>query len=115
MNFFDKIVNAISNGKSVDRLVQNSQVLTDVAQTFFNGNPEYFGEKLFEFTTRFGFSSDDIKNLSIAALLTRMIAQAEDGGEKQELQNLLNLANQTGLSSSIVSSLKLARPTAAKS
>lgn len=114
-NFFDKIVNSISNGKSVDRMVQNSQVLTDVAHTFFNGNPEYFEEKLFEFTTRFGLNSDDIKNLSIAALLTRMIAQAEDGGEKQELQNLLNLANQTGLSSSIVSSLKLAGPTAAKS
>ena len=96
-------------------MVQNSQVLTDVAQTFFNGNPAYFEEKLFEFTTRFGLNSDDIKNLSIAALLTRMIAQAQDGGEKQELQHLLNLANQTGLSSSIVSSLKLAGPATAKS
>ena len=109
-NFFDKIVNSISNGKAVDRMVQNSQVLTDVSQTFFNGNPEYFEQKLFEFTTRFGLNSEDIKNLSIAAVLTRMISQAHDNGEKQELEQLLDLANKTGLSSSIMSSLKLAAP-----
>ena len=89
-NFFDKIVNSISNGKSVDRMVHNSQVLTDVAHTFFNGNPEYFEEKLFEFTTRFGLKSDDIKNLSIAALLARMISQADDGEENLDRPSLVS-------------------------
>ena len=109
-NFFDKIVNSVSNGKAVDRLVHNSQVLSDVSQTFFNGNPEYFEEKLFEFTTRFGLNTEDIKNLSIAALLTRMISQASDSGDKQQLQQLLDMADKMGLSSSVVSSLKLAAP-----
>ena len=44
--FFDKIVDSIKGGKAVDRFVHNSEVLTDVKNTFFNGNPEYFQQKL---------------------------------------------------------------------
>ena len=44
--FFDKIVESVKGGKAVDRFVHNSEVLTDVKNTFFNGNPEYFSQKL---------------------------------------------------------------------
>ena len=40
--FFDRITNAITTGKVVDRTVGNSQVLDDVKETFFNGDPDYF-------------------------------------------------------------------------
>ena len=110
-NFFDKIVNSVANGKSVDRLVQNSDVLTDVKDTFFNGDAGYFESKLSEFTSRFGMNTEDVKNLSIAALITRMISMAEDEGSKAELQRLLELAQQSGMSKAVVSNLKLAAPT----
>ena len=40
--FFDSIVNSITAGKQVDRIVDNSEVLTDVKETFFNGDPAQF-------------------------------------------------------------------------
>ena len=40
--FFDRITRAITTGKVVDRTIGNSQVLGDVKDTFFNGDPEYF-------------------------------------------------------------------------
>ena len=35
--FFDKITHAITQGKSIDRLVDNSETLTTVRDTFFHG------------------------------------------------------------------------------
>lgn len=109
-DFFQKIVGAIGNGKAVDRMVGNSDVLSDIKSTFFNGDPDFFEDKLREFVSRFGMGSEDVKNLSIAALLTRMISQADDEGSKTELRQLLKLANQTGMSNTIVSSLQLESP-----
>ena len=106
-NFFDKIVSSISNGKSVDRMVHSSSVLTDVTQTFFNGNPEYFQGRVQELVEKFGVTSEDLKNLSIAALISQMMSKATDEGSKAELTQLLNMAHQAGLSSSKLDSLKL--------
>jgi len=44
--FFDRITNAITTGKTVDRTVDNSRVLGDVKETFFNGDPDYFKGQL---------------------------------------------------------------------
>ncbi|MDB6080476.1 MAG: uncharacterized protein JWO82_4223, partial [Akkermansiaceae bacterium] len=46
--FFEQIAGSISRGKAVDRMVSNSEVLTDVKETFFNGDPEYFKAQLRE-------------------------------------------------------------------
>ena len=51
--FFDKIVDSIKGGKAVDRFVNNSGVLTDVKNTFFNGNPDYFRDRLENFISMF--------------------------------------------------------------
>jgi hypothetical protein len=37
-DFFEKIVRAVGNGKSVDRMVNNSETLSDIKNTFFNGD-----------------------------------------------------------------------------
>ncbi len=94
--FFDRITNAITNGKAVDRLVNNSRVLEDVKDTFFNGDPEYFRAKIKDWTSQFGIASEDIKNLSVAALLGKMIPLA-DGNTRNELIGLLGAAEKFGL------------------
>ena len=105
--FFDKIVDSIKGGKSVDRFVNNSGVLTDVKNSFFNGNPEYFREKLQDMVTQFDLSTDDLKDLSIAALIARMLGLTNSDGLRHELQRLLGMAADAGISGDRVSSLKL--------
>lgn len=114
INFFDRIVNSITYGKSLDRLVNNSRVLGDVKETFFNGDSEYFRTQLQKFIGEFGLDSKDIKNLSVAALIGRMIMLADDGGIKRQLEQLLEMARQAGLSDAMATSLNVGSKPAGK-
>ncbi|MCP5541042.1 MAG: flotillin family protein [Akkermansiaceae bacterium] len=96
--FFDRITNAITQGKAVDRLVENSETLSDIRDTFFNGDPDYFKSQIAAWVDRFGVSSEDLKNLSIAALLTRMMGDAgSDDGTRTKLSALLGAAERFGI------------------
>ena len=95
--FFDKIVNSIANGKSVDRMTDNSKVLTDIKDTFFNGDPDYFRTQFAKWIKQFGVSSEDVRNLSIAAVLGKMITKAEGGEMKSTLERALQVAEDAGL------------------
>lgn len=95
--FFDKIVSSITQGKAVDRAVQNSRVLSDVKETFFNGDPEYFQSQFQAWVKQFGLTSKDLKNTSLSALLLRMIAETTDGTVKSAMRRALQLANDKGL------------------
>jgi len=103
--FFDKITQAITSGKAVDRWVNNSKALTDVKNTFFNGDPEYFKARMEHFTDQFGIGSEDVKNLSIAALLNKMKNMAEDAGDANEFQILAGLAKQLGFTDKTLSQI----------
>ncbi len=105
--FFDKIIDSIKGGKSVDRFVNNSGVLTDVKNSFFNGNPDYFRDKIDELVTQFNLSTDDVKDLSIAALIARMLGLTKNEGMRYELQRLLGIAADAGISGDRASSLGL--------
>ncbi|MDF1753851.1 MAG: hypothetical protein P1U89_13805 [Verrucomicrobiales bacterium] len=95
--FFDKITSAITSGKAVDRLVDNSRTLTDVKETFFNGDGTYFESQVREWVDRFGVSSEDLKNLTLSALLTRLMTEA-DGDTKSNMSSVLNAAKRFGVS-----------------
>ncbi len=95
--FFDRITGAITQGKAVDRMIDNSEALTDVKNTFFNGDPEYFKSQLSEWIDDFGVSSDDLKNLSVAALLTRLGSEAEDASLQERISGLLGAARKFGI------------------
>lgn len=104
--FFDKIVESVKGGKAVDRFVHNSEVLTDVKNTFFNGNPEYFSDKLESLIQQFNLSTDDVKDLSIAALIGRMLSLTSSDETRSELQRLLGMAKEAGLSGKRMKALK---------
>jgi len=105
--FFDKIVDSIKAGKSVDRIVGNSEVLTDVKNTFFNGDNEYFTAQLRQFTGQFGVSFEDVKDLSVAALVGRLITMADSEDDKSRLEDLLRVFRGAGVASKKVASLGL--------
>ena len=77
-DFFDRVVSSVSQGKVVDRLVDNSQTITDVKNTFFNGDPDHLKNKLAGWIKASGLKSEDVKNLTISALLASMVSKTED-------------------------------------
>ena len=105
--FFENIVSSITAGKQVDRLVSGSEVLSDIKETFFNGDPEHFKAELQNYVEMFGVSSDDLKNLSVAALLGQMMGSTSDATVMSRLQGMLSMANRAGLSKSSASVLNL--------
>ncbi len=94
--FFDRITNAITTGKVVDRTVGNSEVLDDVKETFFNGDPDYFKSQLATWIDDFGVKTEDVKNLSISALLGNLVGTAK-GEERQKLVGMLGAAERFGV------------------
>lgn len=105
--FFDKIVDSVKGGKAVDRFVNNSEVATDVKNTFFNGNPEYFRDKVQQLVTEFNLSTDDVKDLSIAALIAKMIGMANSDQSRSQLGWLEQMAASLGMSDERVATLRL--------
>ena len=94
--FFDQIAGAISRGKSVDRMVAHSEVLHDVKETFFNGDPEYFKSQLREWAGQFGITSEDVKNLTVGAAIAQFLGTA-NGETRSKLISLLGAADRHGL------------------
>lgn len=97
-DFFEKVVRAVGTGKSVDRLVGNSHTLTDIKNTFFGGDPEKFKTQLRSWVKDYGVSSEDVKNLSVAALLTKLMAASKDSGTQSLLESAKSFAREAGLS-----------------
>ena len=96
-DFFEKVVRSVTHGKAVDRLVNNSQTLTDVKNTFFNGDPDYFKSQLRCWVKDLGMSSEDVKNLTISALLTKLMSKADDGGTKSLIRQAQKAVKEAGL------------------
>jgi len=107
--FFDKIVGSIKAGKSVDRWVNNSQVLTDIKSTFFGGEGNGdFRTNLKQFTDHFGLGFEDVKDLSVAALIGKMLVDSNDDVITTGLKKLQGTITSMGLSDKKVAALGLA-------
>lgn len=95
--FFEQITSAVKGGKAIDRFVYNSRVATDIKDTFFDGNGEYFRDKLTSLSTQLQLGSDDIRDLSIAALIAKMMGVAKTEDMRSQLTSLLGMASTAGI------------------
>ena len=98
--FFDQIIGQITKSKGIDRLVNHSDNITQVKDAIL-GSDDVKGnllDKIKEFATKYGISSEDIKNLSVANLLVDLKSKTADAGEANLFDNLANLAKGLGLS-----------------
>ncbi|CAM4170067.1 flotillin family protein [Gillisia hiemivivida] len=98
--FFDKIISQITRAKGYDRLVENSTNLQEV-KTAILGSDNLKGDlldKIKMFTDKYGISSEDVKNLSIATLLNNLRQKSDDQEEQTIFGNLLTLADGLGIS-----------------
>ncbi len=96
-DFFEKIVRAVGNGKAVDRMVQNSETLSDIKSTFFNGDAEHFKTQMRKWIADYGIKTEDVKNLTVAALLTQLMSSAGDNATKSLMRSVLSRAQEAGL------------------
>ncbi|MFN6130964.1 MAG: flotillin family protein [Planctomycetota bacterium] len=90
--FFDQISSAVKGGKAIDRLVLSSKVATDIKDTFFTGNPDHFQEQLERLLTQLHLNTGEIKDLSIAALIAKLLAGKGATGLHSQLAQLLGIA-----------------------
>jgi len=72
-------------------------VLGNVKDTFFNGDPEYFKAQAKTWIADFGIETEDLKNLSVSALLGKLVGSAT-GEKRQKLIGMLGAADRFGLS-----------------
>ncbi|GAA4505056.1 hypothetical protein GCM10023191_060270 [Actinoallomurus oryzae] len=98
--FFDKVVGAIGVGKSMDGFVEHSAVARGLTGPWLNGDRS-FPEDL---TRLLGsVSTDDVKNLTLSALLMQRIRGG--GADGAKAQELLDHAERLGVADAAVSSV----------
>jgi uncharacterized membrane protein YqiK len=98
--FFDQIIGQITKSKGIDRLVKHSENIQEVKDAIL-GSDDVKGnllEKVKDFATKYGISSEDLKNISIANLLMDLKNKSNDTDEINLFSNLSNLAKGLGLS-----------------
>jgi len=85
--FFDKMLGAIGGGKSIDAFVEKSQVAQAVGADYLSGSAS-LREDLKEILMHSNIGTEDIKNLSTAALMKKLAAS--DEGTQQRIQKMLS-------------------------
>lgn len=103
--FFDQIIGQITKAKGIDRLVQHSDNIQDVKDAIL-GSDDVKGnllDKVKEFASKYGISSEDIKNLTVANLLVDLKQRSSGTQEESLFSNLFNLAKGLGLSDKKIS------------
>ncbi len=98
--FFENIVKQISNAKGIDRLVNESDNLSQVKHALLgkDGAEGDLMERIRDIAGRLNVSTEDIKNLSIASLILKMRMQADNEKDKGFLDDLMSVARSMGLS-----------------
>ena len=108
--FFEQIIGAITRGKSVDRFVDNSELITEIKTNLLSTSEgQTFAESIKQLISRFGVTSEDLKNLSISMLLLRMFNQADDSETKGFLNQLMDIAKGLGISDSKAAELGITK------
>jgi uncharacterized membrane protein YqiK len=93
--FFDRFVNAVSLGKSIDAVVGKSQVASTLAEEYLNGNRSLPGD-VKDVLTRPAMTTENIKDVSVAALLAKL-AGASSAGDAKKIETLVEKAKELGL------------------
>ncbi|MFI9552297.1 SPFH domain-containing protein [Nonomuraea endophytica] len=98
--FFDRIVGSITAGKAVDGFVEHSAVARTLAEPYLNGSASLPADLA---AIVGGIGTEDLKNITVSALLMQMI---QSGGPEAKLTELLETARRLGVADSSVAALR---------
>ena len=93
--FFDRFVNAVAVGQSIDGVVDHSESMRAVLGEYLNGDKS-LPQDLKEVLTRPALTSDAVQNLTISALLGRLMIGADEPSRKK-LRSLVQSAKELGI------------------
>ncbi|AZQ64214.1 flotillin family protein [Flammeovirga pectinis] len=95
---YDRIIKSISMGDAVDSFFEASSVATEVKENLLDDSDgKNIIGKVKGFIDQFGISTEDIKNLSVAGLLSKMKVMAQDDQSKTWLDSALLTAEKSGI------------------
>ncbi len=98
--FFDKLMSSVIKAREIDSLVGRSKTLTQVKDTFFDGQGNGdFKANLRGFVDKFGVSAEELKSLSTTRLLNKLAGQAQ-GGDKDLINQAIAAVQSLGLGDS---------------
>lgn len=103
--FFDKIVGAITQGKAMDRTVHNSEIFNEIKGQLLDPNGKPLLQQVREIFAESGIDSEDVRNLSVAVFLNRLMQNTEDPVKRGNLQQMLQLAKSSGIGNNSVQDL----------
>ena len=97
--FFNQLTSAIAQGKSIDRLVDNSQHLLDVKTAMLGSGDENenFLARIKAFADRYGYSSETLRNLSMSVLMRELAKKARGTEDESPLKQLMDTVAQLGM------------------
>jgi len=106
MTFVDNIMNSINRGKSIDRTLDNSKHLTALKTGLIgNGNGGGLLGTIQNLMTKTGTKTDDVKNLSLAALLSKMAETLSSEEDKEAITLLMETVRDLDLGKQMVGKL----------
>lgn len=93
--FFDQFVRAVSLGRSVDGFMDNSKTAQAALAPYISGEASLPAD-VKEILTRSPVSSGDVRNLTIAAFLGKLLNGADESGQRK-IAKLLESAKDLGI------------------
>jgi len=105
--FFDQIIGSITKGKSIDRLVEGSDVVSDLKQQFFNSaGGKTFKENLTNFIDQLGVTTEEVRGLTLNSLFMSL-SKTVEGENKSILEKLYEAVKKMGLGDQTLDDLGL--------
>ncbi|PWJ44576.1 flotillin family protein [Sediminitomix flava] len=98
--FFDKMVNSIAKGRSIEKFIDNSDTVKQLSQDLMgtvNGNGSNVIENIKSVIDQLGVNPEDLKNLSVAAALNKLSDMSTDDKSKGILSNAMKVAEKMGV------------------
>lgn len=107
MAFVDNIMNSINRGKALDRTLDNSKHLTDLKTGLIGNGSEGGGllGTIKDLMTKAGTKTDEVKSLSISALLLKMRGKLNSEEDKEAINLLIDTVRDLDLGKQMVGSL----------
>lgn len=102
--FFDRLVGAIGMGKSIDAFLGKSDQAQHLLRDYLDGDAS-FVKDLRSVLERPAVGSEDVRNLTVAALLGQLMSESE-GEKRDRLSQLLESVRQLGFGDLKIDDLK---------